>query len=206
VTYRYVLSLSILMTLGVAPFAAPAMSDDLRIASYEPVGDQVKAPSGWLQFCRDWPSECPSVATAARDVAMTADSWKTIEDVNLTVNRQVKPVTDKDHYDRSEYWTYPQNNEGDCEDYLLLKRKILMEKGFPQAALLITVVALSNGDGHAVLTVRTTRGDFVLDNLRNDVLPWTETGYRFVKRQSQTDPNVWTALGNEANKAVAAAK
>jgi predicted transglutaminase-like cysteine proteinase len=89
---------------------------------------------------------------------------------------------------------------------LLLKRRKLMDLGYPQQALLITVVALPDGDGHAVLTVRTERGEYVLDNLTGDILPWSETGYRFVKRQSQTNPNVWVTLGNESQKAVAAAK
>jgi len=52
------------------------------------------------------------------------------------------------------------------------------------------------GDGHAVLTVKTDKGEFVLDNQNEDVLLWSETGYRFVKRQSQMDPNVWVALGD----------
>ena len=52
------------------------------------------------------------------------------------------------------------------------------------------------GDGHAVLTVKTNKGEFILDNQKEDVLAWTETGYRFVKRQSQSDPNVWVALGD----------
>jgi predicted transglutaminase-like cysteine proteinase len=36
----------------------------------------------------------------------------------------------------------------------------------------------------------------VLDNQNENVLPWTETGYRFVKRQSQGDQNVWVSLGD----------
>jgi len=71
-----------------------------------------------------------------------------------------------------------------------------MEAGWPRQALLITVVRDKRGDGHAVLTVTTDRGDFILDNQNQDILPWSATGYRFVKRQSQSDPNVWVALGD----------
>jgi predicted transglutaminase-like cysteine proteinase len=67
-------------------------------------------------------------------------------------------------------------------------------------------VANEKGEGHAVLTVRTNRGEYVLDNLNKDVLPWSKTGYRFVKRQSQRNPNVWVSLGNDAPNAVAAAR
>jgi predicted transglutaminase-like cysteine proteinase len=53
-----------------------------------------------------------------------------------------------------------------------------------------------NGDGHAVLTVKTDKGEFILDNQNADIVLWSDTGYRFVKRQSQQDPNVWVALGD----------
>jgi predicted transglutaminase-like cysteine proteinase len=77
---------------------------------------------------------------------------------------------------------------------VLLKRRMLMQAGWPREALLITVVRDKKGDGHAVLTVRTDRGDFILDNQAEDVLLWSETGYRFVKRQSQGNPSHWVAL------------
>ena len=62
---------------------------------------------------------------------------------------------------------------------------MLIESGWPREALLITVVRDKKGDGHAVLTVKTDKGEFILDNQNEDILPWSETGYRFVKRQSQ---------------------
>ncbi len=80
------------------------------------------------------------------------------------------------------------HGKGDCEDYVLLKRRMLMQAGWPREALLITVVRDKKGDGHAVLTVKTDKGDFILDNQAENVLLWSETGYRFVKRQSQSDP------------------
>ena len=78
---------------------------------------------------------------------------------------------------------------------MLLKRKMLMQAGWPREALLITVVRDKNGDGHAVLTVKTDKGEYILDNQTDDIVLWSDTGYRFVKRQSQSDPNVWVALG-----------
>jgi predicted transglutaminase-like cysteine proteinase len=71
-----------------------------------------------------------------------------------------------------------------------------MQSGWPRQALLITVVRDKRGDGHAVLTVKTDKGELILDNQHEDVLLWSDTGYRFVKRQSQSDPNVWIALGD----------
>jgi len=47
-----------------------------------------------------------------------------------------------------------------------------------------------------VLTVKTDKGEFILDNLTEKIVLWNQTGYRFVKRQSQSDQSVWVALGN----------
>ena len=71
-----------------------------------------------------------------------------------------------------------------------------MEKGFPRQALLMTIVRDHNDQGHAILTVKTNSGDFILDNLTDEIKPWEATGYRFVKRQSQEDPNVWVVIEN----------
>jgi predicted transglutaminase-like cysteine proteinase len=95
-----------------------------------------------------------------------------------------------------ERWNYPDDGYGDCEDYVLLKRRMLMQAGWPRQALLITVVRDKRGDGHAVLTVKTDKGEFILDNQNEEILLWSDTGYRFVKRQSQNDPNNWLALGD----------
>jgi predicted transglutaminase-like cysteine proteinase len=57
------------------------------------------------------------------------------------------------------------------------------------------VVRDKHGDGHAILTVKTDKGEFILDNQTDEILLWSDTGYRFVKRQSQADQNVWIALG-----------
>ncbi|WP_163609120.1 transglutaminase-like cysteine peptidase, partial [Klebsiella pneumoniae] len=92
------------------------------------------------------------------------------------------------------YWTYPVDGKGDCEDLVLEKKRRLIALGVPREALLITVVRDLNGDGHAILTVVTDRGDYVLDNFSNEVKLWHETGYRFIKRQAQTDANQWVSL------------
>jgi predicted transglutaminase-like cysteine proteinase len=47
-----------------------------------------------------------------------------------------------------------------------------------------------------VLTVKTDKGEFILDNQNETVLSWSESGYRFVKRQSQANPNIWVTLGD----------
>jgi predicted transglutaminase-like cysteine proteinase len=93
-----------------------------------------------------------------------------------------------------DHWDYPVDGKGDCKIYALYKRKLLLDAGFPRQALLMTIVYDLQGDGHTILTVKTDRGEFVLDNLSNDIRPWNAPGYRFVKRQSQEDPNEWVSI------------
>ena len=110
------------------------------------------------------------------------------------INAHIQPIADAEHSGAPDAWDYPTDGKGDCEDYALLKRRTLIEAGFPRAALLMTVVKDGNGDGHSVLMARTSHGDYVLDNLADEVKPWTKTNYRFVKRQSQENQNVWVAI------------
>ena len=127
---------------------------------------------------------------------MSQTAWRDLLKVNRWVNETVKPMTDMDHWGVIEKWSLPTDGYGDCEDYVLLKRKMLIDAGWPREALLITVVRDKKGEGHAVLTVKSDKGEFILDNQNENVVAWTETGYRFVKRQSQSDPNVWVSLGD----------
>ena len=107
---------------------------------------------------------------------------------------------------KEEVWSYPDSGYGDCEDYVLEKRRRLMQAGVPAGDLLVTVVRQPNGDGHAVLTVRTGMGEFILDNLEPRVLSWTETPYTYLKRQSQTNSGVWVTINDGRADAVASVR
>ncbi len=120
-------------------------------------------------------------------------TWQSIVEVNNTVNENIIPRTDMEIYGVQERWAYP-SIEGDCEDFVLLKQYMLEKEGFPRSALLITVVRQPNGEGHAVLTVRTDRGDIVLDNLDKRALDWTLTPYQYLKRQSEQNSAKWVAI------------
>jgi predicted transglutaminase-like cysteine proteinase len=116
--------------------------------------------------------------------------------VNKWVNDNIKPLTDPDHYGMIMWWRYPDDGAGACHSYALLKRRMLIQAGWPRESLLMTIVRETNGDGHAVLTVRTDKGEFILDNLNENIVLWSETPYLYIKRQSQADPNVWIWLGD----------
>jgi predicted transglutaminase-like cysteine proteinase len=174
---------------------ASAKAADERVL-YASLGDSTRAPIGWVEFCAESPGECRSGSSEPRDIVMTQAAWRDLLRVNRWVNETVKPMTDMDHWGVVEKWSLPTDGYGDCEDYVLFKRKLLIDAGWPREALLITVVRDRQGEGHAVLTVKTDKGEFILDNQNENVVAWTETGYRFVKRQSQKDQNVWVSLGD----------
>jgi predicted transglutaminase-like cysteine proteinase len=163
-----------------------------KIAFMSSFGDTLP-PIGYVNFCRDHGSECRPAQRFSDRIQLTAAKFQEIEKVNDAVNTDVAPVTDLELYGQAEVWAYP-SGKGDCEDYVLLKRRLLAARGFPESTLLITVVRDENNEGHAVLTVRTDRGDLVLDNKRREVMRWADTPYTFVKRQSERNPLVWISL------------
>ena len=164
--------------------------------SYAAVGPATLVPYGWADFCNRYDGECDSATLPAMDVNLTPKSLKMIERINSWVNTNIKPMSDQQHWGVVDQWDYPTDGFGDCEDFALLKRKMLIDEGFPRQGLLMTVVRDHHGDGHAILTVKTNHGEFVLDNLSDDIKPWRDTHYRFIKRQSQTSQNVWVDLGD----------
>jgi predicted transglutaminase-like cysteine proteinase len=89
--------------------------------------------------------------------------WNLIR-INTWVNRTIKPLTDIEHWGVVDRWSYPDDGYADCEDYVLLKRRMLMQSGWPRETLLVTVVRSDKDEGHAVLTVTTDKGDYILDN------------------------------------------
>ena len=150
-------------------------------------------PIGHVGFCHRNPADCNKPAEDTERVELTPKRERDLREVNDLVNQMVKPESDLQLYGRLEHWTYP-SEKGDCEDYVLLKRRLLLERSWPASALLITVVRDEHNEGHAILTVRTSNGDFILDNKKKDVLVWNSSGYSFIKRQSFNDPISWVSL------------
>jgi len=181
--------------IALAALAMPTEANADERPLFISLGEAAKAPIGWVEFCIEYDPECKTKSSQPRDVMLSAQAWKDLERVNLWVNTHVKPMTDMEHWGVVERWNYPDDGYGDCEDYVLLKRRMLIQAGWPREALLITVVRDKRGDGHAILTVKTDKGEYALDNQNDQILLWSDTGYRFVKRQSQADPNVWIGLG-----------
>ena len=167
-------------------------------------GGLTSQPIGHYEFCRANPGECAIRLRDQGPTLMTDATWSLVERVNASVNKAVKPMNDADIYGRDEVWAYPEQAVGDCEDYVLEKRRQLSAGGISLTNLLITVVRKPDGEGHAVLTLRTDRGDFILDNLNNELRAWHKTGYRFLKRQSSIHTGRWVTLREDQNMLVGA--
>lgn len=152
-------------------------------------------PSGYVSFCLRFADQCAVTPGAPKSIAMTPVLWTTLRKVNDGVNDAIWPEDDQRHYGRAEFWNIPTDGYGDCEDYALTKRKQLIGLGLPIAALRIAVVITGDGSRHAVLTVVTDKGDYVLDNMKSDVLPWDKTGFTWIERQDPSTAMAWVSLG-----------
>ncbi len=192
------------VALGLACMIATAHAVEADLAragsateQYATVYGKALPPIGYVEMCAREPKECQALGGRKTRLSLSPERWNLVYQVNAFVNGKIAPVSDEELYGKPEYWTFP-TDAGDCEDYLLLKKRYLEGLGFPSAALLITVVLDEKMQGHAVLTITTDKGDFVLDNRRNDVLRWSNTGYTFLKRQSAEDPRQWVSLSKKA--------
>lgn len=138
----------------------------------------------------------PAAATIAAAVEPAASTWSTrgerdqlklLNQVNQSVNREVKKASDLDLYGMPEYWSLPRLIDGklygDCEDYALEKRRRLIAAGVPESALSLAVAVTARGEGHAVLMISLKSGDVVLDNLTPWATPWEDLNYHWVQRQ-----------------------
>lgn len=188
-----ILTLACVSALGSTSAASPA---NMTIVG------KANPPIGHYEFCRTYVNECAGTYSDIGPIALTEPLWKAMLEVNYTVNSSITPLTDMEIFGVEERWAYPRT-VGDCEDYALLKRKMLISRGFSPSDLLLTVVLQPNGEGHAVLTVRTDHGDFILDNMRDKVLLWSDTEYTFLKRQASDKPARWVKLQDGRAVAVA---
>lgn len=161
------------------------------------VGRLTSQPIGHHDLCIRIPIECQEKTVGRSEMHLTPVRWAELIAVNDGVNTAITPETDMDNYGQEEYWAYPDDGKGDCEDFVLLKRRKLMQLGWAAGSLLISVVRQTNGDGHAVLTVHTDRGDLILDNLEGTIKLWSDTDYQYVKRQSDRDSSQWVSITDD---------
>ncbi|WP_373371343.1 transglutaminase-like cysteine peptidase [Microvirga sesbaniae] len=149
---------------------------------------------GWIRFCRHRPDECAVGSSEPATIALTPQGWEALTRINRQVNAGIRPITDQEHWGVADRWDLAEDGYGDCEDFQLVKRKRLVAAGLPRRALRMTAVIDRDGAPHSVLMARTDQGDFILDNKRDAVLPWRQTGYVFLQREGGTG-STWVSLG-----------
>jgi predicted transglutaminase-like cysteine proteinase len=194
---------AVILTCVLAPAGVAIPAPQVAVSMV--TGEVTSQPIGHYEFCQRLPAECSVKSRSASTVRMDNRAWEIVRAVNSDVNARYIAKTDMEIYGREEFWTYP-TVFADCEDYALQKRKELADLGFALSDLLITVVRKPDGEGHAVLTLRTTDGDFILDNLASDVLAWYETSYTFLKRQATFNTGRWVTIENGRDLLVGAVR
>ncbi len=170
------------MLAGVLPCSAGQWSE---------AGPLTSIPYGHKDYCGRNLRDC-AAHRVLKPMALTPQRFKQLQEISVGVNHRIKPVSDQQNYGKRDYWTIPYNGKGDCEDYVLMKRAQLMARGISPSLLLITMVQAS--EPHVVLTVRTDHGDYILDNLRDEVLPVEKTSYRYIKMQSPANSGQWVSI------------
>lgn len=170
------------MGTGLRRVSAAIVLSFLTFSPSLAAGPAVPVPAGFRMMCVSHPAECRG--GGASSVAMTDELMGLLERVNAQVNRSIKA----DANDPDDKWVLGASR-GDCEEFVLAKRRALIRKGIPASALSI-VYATRKGGGHAILAIHTDAGSFVLDNLRSTIKPLSSTGYRLVS-MSGPDPKVW---------------
>lgn len=165
-------------TVASAALLVAAVSTAPAMAAHPPLGMQI--------FCVNHASSCK--ADSRSSVEMSDRLMGMLSQVNSSVNRSMRYRAESGPIDN---WKIG-GSSGDCEDYALTKRSRLISKGVPAGALRIATTYTRRGEPHAILVVKTTAGDFVLDNLAAEVKTRSSAGYR-LRSISTADPRVWSA-------------
>jgi predicted transglutaminase-like cysteine proteinase len=145
----------------------------------------VHAPLGYQLMCLRSPASCRGGGAPA--IALDAPTMAALKKVNSRVNGTMKPRSDRG----ADVWDANATAAGDCEDYVLAKRRLLIAAGLPPSALRIAYVKTRSGEGHAILLVETRGAALVLDNLTHAIRPLSQTGYRVIST-SGANPRQWS--------------
>ena len=187
--------LSIATIILAGSLAAPAEAQSPEPA--QPAARRlVDAPPGFRDSCRRYQWFCTNRTTGDRPIDQ-ADLLDLARKINRRINLVVSPLSDAENYGVADYWTLPVNGNGDCEDFVLQKYKLLLDAGVDSRKLSIAVVLDRQGNNHAVLVLRHGSVDLVLDSLTRRIRPWNQTGYTYLAMQSSGDKTQWEVVMNQ---------
>ncbi|WP_310296017.1 transglutaminase-like cysteine peptidase [Rhizobium sp. BE258] len=176
-------------TANAVPYPnAPSFIDRLPQAARIVESRPQPTPIGYVIFCMTYANQCNRADGGGR-VHLDQDTWTLLDNVNRKVNDRIAPDAQKGTAE----WSLTTTS-GNCNDYAVQKRNELIERGISPSALSLSVVKTRRNEGHLILTVRTDHGDYVLDNLRNGIVAWDRTDYRWISVQSNDNPNNWVRV------------
>jgi predicted transglutaminase-like cysteine proteinase len=178
-----------MVSLGSADARSRSPQDSKALTPIEDASPTL-APFQHVRFCLRYPSDCKSDPTENERIDLNAETSESLKRVNHSVNISIIPTLKSYGPALQDGWTIAPDT-GDCNDYAVTKRHELLQIGLPSKALRLSVVKTASGIGHLVLVVVTTKGDIVMDNLTEAILPWQSTDYHWLKIQSATDSRYW---------------
>lgn len=160
-------------TAGIVPGAFRSVAIPMRnfpvSARWAPIYRAVSACAG--NACGRGNKPFDKMVASARHAGFLAK----LERVNRGVNGMIAYRRDKAVYGNLDHWAKPaeilNRGAGDCEDFAILKMAALVDAGVPaQSMSMIVLQDSQKGVFHAVLSVATGSGIFILDNVRNHVV------------------------------------
>lgn len=175
---------------------AALAAEDRAVAA---VATMVSPPEGAASAADSGVDVVAGTRTAPAPVlVMNRARWKRLRAVNRDVNRAIRRGSDARVHGVADFWNAPQGRDarGDCEDYVLAKRRVLIEAGFAAEALSIALVTTSWGESHAVLLAATDEGEVVLDNLTPRISRWDRVDYRWNERQAPGKVFDWVRMAD----------
>ena len=172
-------------------------------------GPIVPAPLGFVSWCanggeplRKQQCQKPAVSTNTPKSDLFVAQF-----INKSTNNRKGYLSDLGRNGMEDAWQEPEAaNEFDCEEFALLKQRLLLRQGFSAASLRLALVMDDKRRFSMVLDYVLPDADYILDHRNNDLLKWSETGYYFLARQSERDPKIWQSLGWAKGGAKSAAK
>jgi predicted transglutaminase-like cysteine proteinase len=173
--------------------AGTASAGDLHLSSFA----TGQPPEGASALCRAFPGACHRGGGTGAGLRDDAAILAAAHGVNREVNRDISPGVIG-----SQSWRLIASGPGDCTNYVAAKKHRLLRAGVPADRLLAAVVRGDDAGLHAVLVLRLSTGDLVLDNLDDAIRPWSRTRYTFLKMQNPTDGSRWDVvlLGPRASR------
>jgi predicted transglutaminase-like cysteine proteinase len=190
-----ILLVGALMSLGACASVPPGLTSG-SVASEIADGHNAAPPPGFVTLCMHHAEVCAGTAEAApTKVVLNEQNRGVLTSVNAVVNRSIAYREDRRNFGVVNVWNLnAMGGTGDCKDYALAKQQALIAAGLPRESLRLAIVKTPRDELHAVLTVDTDKGDFVLDSINPDILPWSETSYSWLSRQSAGNPLQWTMI------------